>query len=416
MKETNVLEFKEAITNTYLKTVSAFSNYNGGTIIFGITDNGIIVGVDNISEACLTIENKINDSIVPQPQYAIEVNEKNKTIELLISEGRQKPYLYKSKAYKRNDTASIEVDTIELKRLILTGKNINFEELPSGEQNLKFSILEERLKQCMGIEKLTVDVLRTLNLYSNDKGYNNAAAILSDVNNFAGIDIAKFGENISVISKRVAFEHNSIISAYEGAINIFKDYYQYEEIVGASRILKEKIPEESFREAIANALIHRTWDVNANIRVLMFDDRIEIISPGGLPYGITEKEYLEGKLSVLRNPIIGNVLYRLKIVEIFGTGILRIIESYKDSIIKPRFEINENSITIVLPIIEVDLDLSEDELIIYRQLSKVIAKSMSEIVSSVAFGKTKTNQIVKKLCSKGIVKVIGKSRGIKYHI
>src|SRR5699024_11693430 len=66
-----------------------------------------------------------------------------------------------------------------------------------------------------------------------------------------------------------------------------------------SRKKVEKIPEAAFREAIANALIHRVWDVESQIKVSMFDDRIEIISPGGLPSGITEEEYLSGKLSVL---------------------------------------------------------------------------------------------------------------------
>ncbi len=69
----------------------------------------------------------------------------------------------------------------------------------------------------------------------------------------------------------------------------------------------EKIPEAAFREAIANALIHRVWDINSHIRVSMFDDRIEVVSPGGLPAGITAEEYLSGKLSILRNRNLANV-------------------------------------------------------------------------------------------------------------
>lgn len=87
---------------------------------------------------------------------------------------------------------------------------------------------------------------------------------------------------------------------YEKTLEVFQDYYQYEEIQGSDRKKVEKIPEAAFREAIANALIHRVWDVESQIKVSMFDDRIEIISPGGLPSGITEDEYLSGKLSVLK--------------------------------------------------------------------------------------------------------------------
>ncbi len=79
------------------------------------------------------------------------------------------------------------------------------------------------------------------------------------------------------------------------------------------------VPEEAFRESVANALIHRAWDLNANIRISMYDDRIEITSPGGLINGITKDEYITGMISMLRNPIISNIFYRLGIVEIFGT-------------------------------------------------------------------------------------------------
>ncbi len=83
----------------------------------------------------------------------------------------------------------------------------------------------------------------------------------------------------------------------------------------------------------------------------MFDDRIDIVSPGGLP-GITREEYLSGKLSVLRNRNLANVFYRLGFVEIFGTGITRIKQLYAEALIKPDFEVSENAIKIVLPIFE----------------------------------------------------------------
>ena len=64
MRETRTMEFKETITNTFLKTVSAFSNYDGGSILFGIDDNGNVKGLQEVKQACLDIENKINDSII----------------------------------------------------------------------------------------------------------------------------------------------------------------------------------------------------------------------------------------------------------------------------------------------------------------------------------------------------------------
>lgn len=156
-----------------------------------------------------------------------------------------------------------------------------------------------------------------------------------------------------LFKKRATFENISVLDAYEKSISVFRDYYQYEVIQGADRKKIEKIPEAAFREAIANALIHRVWDVDSQIRVLMFDDRIEIISPGGLPSGITVDEYLDGKISVLRNRNLANVFYRLGFVEIFGTGVTRIKQLYEGNLAKPDFEVSENTIKIVLPVLRI---------------------------------------------------------------
>ncbi len=415
MHETKKLEFKETITNTFLKTVSAFSNYDGGEIFFGIDDNGNVKGMPNVRQSCLDIENKINDSISPQPDYTLEIQSDN-TIKLTVKGGAQKPYLYKSKAYKRNDTATIEVDTLEFSRLILEGKNIRFEELPCKEQMLTFEILNQKLKENIQINNFNKDTLKTLNLYDDNNGYNNAAGLLADNNHFPGIDIVKFGQNISIIQKRATFDNISVLDVYDKALYVFRDYYRYEVIQGAERKNIERIPEAAFREAIANALIHRVWDVESQIRVLMFDDRIEIISPGGLPSGITEEEYLSGKLSVLRNRNLANVFYRLGFVEIFGTGITRIKQLYEAGLRKPDFEVSENTIKIMLPVFEENMNLTEDERTVYKILSKTVLKPISEITPYVSFGKSKTIQILKDLSQKGIVTVEGKGRGTKYII
>ena len=416
MRETRILEFKETITNTFLKTVSAFSNYDGGRILFGIDDDGNVKGLADVKQACLDIENKINDSISPQPNYTLEIQYNDKTIILTVENGVQKPYLYKSKAYKRNDTATIEVDTLEFSRLILEGQNIGFEELPYKDQKITFEVLSHKLKESIQIETFNQDTLRILNLYDSVNGYNNAAGLLADKNHFSGIDIVKFGEDINIIQRRATFENISVLDAYEKSLDIFRDYYQYEEIQGADRKRKEKIPEAAYREVIANALIHRVWDVESQIRVLMFDDRIEIISPGGLPSGITEEEYLSGKISVLRNRNLANVFYRLGFVEIFGTGITRIKQLYEEGLKKPYFEVSENTIKIVLPLFERNLNLKEDEKTVYKILSKSMLKSISEIAPYVPFGKSKTTQLLKEMGQKGVIKVEGRGRGTKYII
>ena len=414
MKESKELELKSTITNTFLKTVSAFSNYNSGKIIFGVDDNGKITGLENIEELCLDLENKINDNISPKPDFRFIKDTKKNIITLIVEEGFNKPYLYKGKAYKRNDTSTVEVDRIEFNRLTLLGLNQYYEELKARKQNLKFEVLTKELEEKLSLKNFSKDVLKTLNLYDDKNGYNNAAELLADKNTFSGTDIAKFGKNIDEILDRNLFTNISIISQFQNTLEVFNRYYKYEQILGSERIEKELIPEKAFREVIANALIHRTWDVNSNIRISMYEDKIEVSSPGGLPSGISEKEYLNGQISQLRNPILANIFFRLKYIEMFGTGIRRINESYKNFAVKPVFEIFENSIKITLPITKTELFLTTDEKIIMDILEKGNILSSSEILEKVEFKKDKLNRILKNLIQKNYIDVIGNGRGTKY--
>ena len=190
-------------------------------------------------------------------------------------------------------------------------------------------------------------VLKTLNLYSDHIGYNRAAELLADKNNYPGIDIVRFGENINEFLDRETYQGISLIDLYDKTINMFNKYYKYEIIEGSERKKIELIPEEGFREALANAIVHRIWDIQAPIRISMFKDKIEIISPGSLTTGLSKEEFLNGQISIFRNPIIGNIFFRLKYIEMFGTGIRRIKYVYEDSIRKPEFSINDNSIVIM---------------------------------------------------------------------
>jgi len=413
LKESRLLEFKESITNAFLKTVSAYANYATGEIIFGICDDGTIKGIENTEKICLDIENKINDSITPVPYYSLEVDEKQGTIRLIVQEGLHKPYLYKSKAYRRNDTATIEVDRLELSRLILEGEDAAFEELPSKHQNLTFDFLRKKLDQKLHLKEFSQDTLKTLELYSDNGGINNAGELLADINGFCGIDIVRFGESINVILDRMTIEHQSILKEYDAAIEMYRKYYHYEQIKGAYRETIVLVPEEAFREAIANAIVHRTWDVNTHVNIAMFADRIEITSPGGLPKGMHEDEYYRGGISIPGNRIIATIFLRLQMIERFGTGIKRIVESYENSKIKPNFEIGENSIRIVLPVVSEKNTLTEDEEKIYS-LIKGRMVSSSAIIEATGFGKTKVVQILNRLDSAGYIHKIGKGRGTKY--
>lgn len=414
MKETKNLEFKSVITNTFLKTVSAYSNFGDGEIWFGINDDGSICGIKNPEQACLDIENKINDSVFPRPNFRLDIDYSRKVVKLAVEEGSYKPYMYKGKAYRRSDTASIEVDQAELKELVLEGNHLYFEELAYRRENLSFQELNAKLIEKLDILALSDDILRTLGLFTKDKKYNNAAALLADENDFFGVDIARFGNSINEIRDRETIAKTSILKQYDAAASMIKRYYQYEEISEIERKKVELIPEIAYREAIANALIHRDWSINAHIRISMFSDRIEIKSPGGLPRGISEDEYINGDISCLRNPILANIFFRMHYVEIFGTGIRRILLAYSNAKIKPKFDITNHAISVILPVITNTYNITSDEARVVSALENGEQLSSSEIVKCTGYTKSKVLRLINSLKEKGYIKTIGNGRGTKY--
>lgn len=413
MKETRFLEFKSDISNSFLKTVSAYSNIGTGMIRFGYDDDGLICGLNgDLRQICLDLENKINDSIRPKPNYRFECDFSNNTIDLLVYEGMFKPYLYKAKAYKRNDSATIEMDSLELQRTILEGQNLSFEQM-DVEGELSFKSLEKKMSDILKINA-NHDVLKALGLINDNGKFNKAALIVSDDNTLAGIDIVRFGDDINQIKDRIIISHASIFDMFDAAYDMYEKYYVYEEVDGPNRKVVNVIPENAFREALANALVHRAWDDVPNVRISMYEDRIEIVSPGGLLHSISEEEYLNGQVSKPRNPIIANIFFRLRYIEMFGTGILRIKQIYQNAAFKPDFKIFENSISVVLPSFSLKPKMTLDEKKVIDYLTSGFQASSNDLVNVTGFSKDKVLRLLKSLCNKGYVKVSGVGKSTKY--
>lgn len=413
MRETATLEFKQQLSKSYLKTVSAYANYGTGKIIFGIADDGTPVGLADPQDTCLRIEHAINDSIDPVPRFELAIEGDTRTVMLTVHEGPDKPYLSSGRAYRRTDTSTVEVSRLEYGRLVLTGEHVSFDALVAKEQDLAFGHLEKELASKLGLKPLDQNSLISLELMTPSGEYCNAAALLADSNHFPGIDIARFGESINIINARHTFEHMSVLEQMQRTLEVFDTYYAYEEIVGFERIAKTLVPREAFREAIANALVHRCWDVRANIKVGMFADRIEITSPGGLPAGITEELYLAGGPSVARNPILANVFFRLGHIERFGTGIPRILDEYAHETVSPSFALRDSSITVMLPVTVLE-NVTLDEEAILAVLAKGSALTRSQISEKTQLSKSKAIRTLNALVEKGLVTKVGEGRSVRY--
>lgn len=415
MRETNDLEFKESITKTFLETVSAFANYGTGRIVFGVDDSGATIGLSDPTADALRIENMINDSLDPVPHFSLDIDENDRTVLLTVAEGKSKPYLYSKKAYRRADSATVEVDRTEFGRLVLTGRNLTFDEIASSRTDLTFSLLSQRLMEHLGLTAFDENSLRTLGLLNADGTYTKAAEIFSDRNGLAGIDIVKFGDNISELLDRKTVAGESILGQYDAALEMYERYCTYETVSQAARKRVERAPFEAFREAVANALVHRTWDAAANVTISIHSNRVVIVSPGGLPSGVSAEDYLGGGISIPRNPIVANIFFRLDYIEQFGTGIARINEAYGNLPAKPIFEIRENSLTVTLPFGAAQAaKLTADESAMLDEMSRNLLLSRKELEARTGFSKDKAIRLLNGLVSRGLVVKEGSGRGRKY--
>ena len=412
LKESKNIEYKENVNKSYLKTVSAYANYNDGKITFGITDDYKIIGIDNPKDVCQNIENQINDSIKPKPDFTLKVND-DKTITLFVKKGANTPYKYNGKAYKRNDSSSIEIDEIEENRLVLERMNINFEELNVNDDNLQFEYLGEQLKKNLEISEFNLDTLKCLNLFSSKNGYNNAAKLFADTNNMPGLDIVVFGDSINIFKKRITLAGESILKQYYDALDIYQNEYVIEKIENGFRNKIELVPFDAYREAVSNTLIHRTWDIRANTKIEMHPDKIIISSPGGLMTDMSKEDFIEGNYSSLRNPIIANIFRRMNIIEAFATGIKRINETYSNSLAKPIFNVTPSAISVTLPVID-QIRLSVKEKIVLDSMKQSYSYNRVEIEKLSGLAKDTLIRILNSLIGKGLIEKIGKAKATYY--
>lgn len=421
-QESSTLELKQRVTDTFLKTVSAYANYGTGEILFGVADNGAVVGIEDIQKVCLLIEQKINDSISPRPIYKInklQVEEHN-LIQLTVYKGTDVPYLYSGRAYKRSDTSSIAIDSAALRKLSIAAAPLEFDQHISNEEDLTFKVLEKALQDHIGINHFNDDILKTLGLIRNDQ-YTLAAELIADTNNNlqSATRLVRFGDSISVFLERAEISKKSILTQYYMSMDIIRKWYPpYEEIVGSQRVERIQIPESAYREALANALVHRRYDLSGAVQVAMYKDRIEISSPGGLPEGMTDHSYLYGNASILRNVTLAEIFSRLRIIEKFGTGIARIREAYEPYEAQPQFVIEEHSIKIILPTAfstqhSLDDNLEETIMLIIGQRGSV---SRKELEKETGYSKSRVYTALTSLQEEKKIQVVGSGKLTRYEL
>ena len=369
--ETSNIDYKVALEErkpkSWLKSVSAFANSKGGIILFGVDDSTHeLEGLDDVQQVAEKITEIINARILPLPRYEINSFTENGKdfLELKIGDGPSTPYYLvidgRKEAFIRSGNQSIPAPEHILNNLILKGKNLTFDALPTDYKinDLSFTLLAATIKEKTNKKFDENKDFFSLGLANTEKELTNAGLLLSDQNPLKQSKIVCTrwkGLNKGIIAEDAIDDkeyNGSIIALLENADSFIKNNSKMSwKVVGMERQELEEYPITARREAIVNALIHRDYQIlGAEIHIDMFDDRLEITSPGGMFDGsLIQNLEIKNIPSMRRNIVIADIFSRLHYMDRRGSGLSRILESYNDSIQKPKFISDSLSFTVIFP-------------------------------------------------------------------
>ncbi|MCI9151740.1 MAG: AAA family ATPase, partial [Lachnospiraceae bacterium] len=365
--ESETLELKEKYTDVICKEVVSFLNTSGGTIVIGVKDDGTIVGVDKIDETFKKISDIITTQIEPNPQDEVSSEirfEDGKTL-IVVNVSRGIKHIYCQKKYGFSSVGcTIRVGT--------TCREMTPEQIRIRYES-KFIDLEYMLKKRASQQGLTFKELKiyysekdyhlddktfeaNLNLRNQKGEYNLLAELLADRNNIPLIFVKFRGKDKTAISERSDHGYRCIITSYDK----IKNRLQSENICISDTTVRPRKDTYLFdydcvNEAVLNALVHNDWTITEP-QISMFDNRLEILSHGGLPSGMTKKQFFEG-ISKPRNVTLMRIFLSMGLTEHTGHGIPTIVKKYGEEV----FEIEDNYIRCTIPFDEEVLDKSKNE-------------------------------------------------------
>ncbi|MCK4666233.1 putative DNA binding domain-containing protein, partial [Candidatus Dependentiae bacterium] len=338
------VEFKESYTPRISRDIVALSNTKGGYLLLGVADDGNIKGVK--------LTNKLKSEIIDlarncEPSIEIkEISSLGKIIIIKIEEGSEKPYSCSEGYYRRLDAVTQKMTQKEIKTIFTVSKNISFESQFCTDFKIK-DIALKKIKGFLNEAKTSFKVtkinlasfLMSLGIYKKDK-INNAGILMFAKNiekyiPYSELVLVAFkGKDKTYIYDRRDIRNDLLIQLNESVEFLRKHLNIRSEIRGMDRYDIYEIPIDALREALVNAIVHRDYSLRGtSIYVEIYDDRVVIVNPGGVPSGITKSNF--GKESIRRNLIIADLFHRMGKVERIGSGIGKMKSLIESSGLKP---------------------------------------------------------------------------------
>ena len=429
-KESIHLELKKEYVKDILKTVIAFANTSGGKIYIGIDDDGKVLGVQRLDTDILKLSNSIRDSIKPDitlfTSILVEKIDSNDVIVVDVQKGASSPYYLTDKGirpsgvYVRQGASSVPATDSSILKMIRDTDGDNFEELRSLNQNLDFDFLKKEFEDAN--IKLEHSQMRTFNIIDEDGLYTNLGLLLSEQCPHT-IKAAVFeGSTKEIFKDRFEFS-GSLLKQMKDVYSFLNRYNRTNsEITGLKRTDTREYPEIAIREALLNSIVHKEYSYSSSTLISVFDDKIEIVTIGGLTKGLNEDDIMLG-VSILRNRNLANIFYRLKLIEAYGTGIPKIIESYNEYNVKPKIEISSNAFKITLPntlkeksISKLEKNLSDKEYLIVNMLKENEYIKRTDIEKNLSISSSMAIKLLRNMVDNSIIEKLGKGKNVIYRL
>lgn len=375
--ENKTTELKREYVDDIKNTVVAFANCDGGTIYIGINDDGSIRGVDDADETMLRVTNAIRDAVRPDVTMFVDCGGEDidgkQVVRVTVRRGTARPYYLRGKGirpegvYVRQGASTVPASETAILDMIKETGGDSYEAARSLIQQLTFDKAAEFFKR-RGVS-FGAAQMRTLRMIGEDGMYTNLAFLLSDQCAHS-LKMAVFeGGRKSVFKDRLELS-GSLLAQLDGAYEFIDRFNRTRaEFDGLDRIDRRDYPPEAVREALLNALVHRDYSFSAPTLISVFDDRIEFVSVGGLVKGLSMDDLRLG-VSILRNPNLANIFYRLRLIEAYGTGMLKINECYEDALQKPKIEASSHAFKVTLPNVNFGAESVVEKVPAHRERAK----------------------------------------------
>jgi len=348
------VEFKEKYTPRIDEDIVAFANAKGGTLLLGVRDGGTVVGERLTNDLKSRINSLARNC---KPSISVDMAQVGEVVAVEVQEGSEKPYSCSSGYYRRLNGNTQKMSHDELRAMFAENEPLPFEEKTvkgfTFDDISKTKIRAFTKEADIRIGRTPVaDFLRSLNV-ADETRVKNAGILFfaKNVENYlpqAMMTCLAFkGTDRVTIYDRKDVRDDPLVQFDEAMVFIQKHLNVRSEIRGVNRYDIYELPLEALREAVVNALMHRDYGFRGTqISVEIFGDRVEIVNPGGLPFGVSSKNF--GRISIRRNQIIADLFFRLHKCERAGSGIRRMRKALSSAgLAGPRFEPDEHFFRII---------------------------------------------------------------------